>query len=450
MDIEDFKNRKWELFGAPCTPLVTDMFAVAPARYFVKTFGLSCEVLCLFKGNYVEWLYDNAQIVAFSGKILPSLLGGPWEQYERCRQTAKKYADLHEELMERDLSILTDAELDILSRKYIMAFMKQFAVNNLIEPISFYFQTRFRSMLLAEGVRDADIDVLMNAYGRSKYPNYVKLCLAEYQQAKNDEEINAVLKKYAYLSNDYLGPKVLTRAYVEELRKQKIHEPDPHLHIELSSNAKKLLEVFRFIATLQDVRKAESLMMVSGTHLLAAEHAKRIHMPIDVLLYALWDEILDRDINEERLRGRMEQSAFFYGQERTEIFEGEESRILSALVRQSIYGNPEKMSAIKGICASPGKASGVAVIAMQPNDFHRVQKGNVLFTMMTRPEFLPVMQLAAAFVTDEGGITSHAAIVAREMKKPCIIATKVGTKVIKDGMLVEVDADKGIVKILET
>jgi len=56
------------------------------------------------------------------------------------------------------------------------------------------------------------------------------------------------------------------------------------------------------------------------------------------------------------------------------------------------------------------------------------------------------MQRAAAFVTDEGGITCHAAIVAREMKKPCVIGTKIATKIFKDGDIVEVDADKGIVR----
>jgi pyruvate,water dikinase len=59
------------------------------------------------------------------------------------------------------------------------------------------------------------------------------------------------------------------------------------------------------------------------------------------------------------------------------------------------------------------------------------------------------MQKAAAFVTDEGGITCHAAIVARELKKPCIIATKIATKVLKDGDLVEVDANNSIIRILK-
>ena len=68
---------------------------------------------------------------------------------------------------------------------------------------------------------------------------------------------------------------------------------------------------------------------------------------------------------------------------------------------------------------------------------------------MTSVDFVPIMDKAGAFVTNEGGITSHAAIVSREMNKPCIIGTQNATQVIKDGDMVEVDAERGIVKILE-
>ena len=68
---------------------------------------------------------------------------------------------------------------------------------------------------------------------------------------------------------------------------------------------------------------------------------------------------------------------------------------------------------------------------------------------MTTPNYLAAMKKAAAFITDEGGITCHAAIVARELKKPCLIGTKIATKVLRDGDLVEVDAGRGVVKILK-
>jgi phosphohistidine swiveling domain-containing protein len=78
-----------------------------------------------------------------------------------------------------------------------------------------------------------------------------------------------------------------------------------------------------------------------------------------------------------------------------------------------------------------------------------VRQGEVLVAEMTHPDFLPALKKAVAIVTDEGGITCHAAIVSRELKKPCIIGTKIATQVLHDGDLVEVDAERGVVTILE-
>ena len=67
---------------------------------------------------------------------------------------------------------------------------------------------------------------------------------------------------------------------------------------------------------------------------------------------------------------------------------------------------------------------------------------------MTRQDFVPMMRKAIAIVTDEGGITCHAAIISRELKKPCLVGTEIATKMIKDGDLIEVNADKGLVKLI--
>ncbi len=80
---------------------------------------------------------------------------------------------------------------------------------------------------------------------------------------------------------------------------------------------------------------------------------------------------------------------------------------------------------------------------------NNVKAGDIIVAPMTLPDILPAMKKAAAFVTDEGGILCHAAIMSREMKKPCIIGTKIATKVLKDGDLVEVDAKKGVVRIIK-
>lgn len=103
---------------------------------------------------------------------------------------------------------------------------------------------------------------------------------------------------------------------------------------------------------------------------------------------------------------------------------------------------------IKGTTAQEGNIRGLVKIVLSPKDGNKLNDGDVLVTKMSTPDFLPIMKKACAFITDIGGITSHAAIVSREMKKPCIIGVKDATKILKDGDLVEVDADNGIVRIL--
>ncbi len=101
---------------------------------------------------------------------------------------------------------------------------------------------------------------------------------------------------------------------------------------------------------------------------------------------------------------------------------------------------------IKGTVAFRGIAKGRVSIVNSKADLSKVQIGDVLVARVTMPDYLPAMIHAVAFVTDEGGITSHAAIVARELKKPCVVGTKTATNMLKDGDMVEVDAITGIIK----
>ncbi|MFH1053693.1 MAG: PEP-utilizing enzyme [Candidatus Woesearchaeota archaeon] len=111
--------------------------------------------------------------------------------------------------------------------------------------------------------------------------------------------------------------------------------------------------------------------------------------------------------------------------------------------------NSLKRISISGLIAEKGKVKSRVVIVNSFHDLKKVNKGDVLVANTTHPNYLPAMQRASAFVTNEGGIISHAAIVARELKKPCIVGTKNATKVFNTGDLVEVDAENGIVRKIE-
>lgn len=111
--------------------------------------------------------------------------------------------------------------------------------------------------------------------------------------------------------------------------------------------------------------------------------------------------------------------------------------------------NIKKRDVLKGKSIYKGKVQGRVKIIMSFQDVKKFKKNDILISSMTTPDILPATKKAKAIVTDEGGFLCHAAIVSREFKIPCIVGTKIATKVLKDGDLVEVDANKGIVKILE-
>ena len=108
-----------------------------------------------------------------------------------------------------------------------------------------------------------------------------------------------------------------------------------------------------------------------------------------------------------------------------------------------------KKDSIKGRAAYPGIAKGAVKVINKRVEFNKIEKGDILVAPMTDPEYAPAISKAAAFVTDEGGYLCHAAVLCREMKKPCIIGTKIATKIFKDGDIVEVDGNTGIVRIIK-
>lgn len=108
----------------------------------------------------------------------------------------------------------------------------------------------------------------------------------------------------------------------------------------------------------------------------------------------------------------------------------------------------EGLKEIKGNVAYKGKVRGRVKILLYSEQLDTFKDGEILVAEMTEPSFVPAIKRAAAIITDEGGITCHAAIAAREFKIPCITGTRVATQILKDGAEVEVDADNGVVRIL--
>lgn len=108
----------------------------------------------------------------------------------------------------------------------------------------------------------------------------------------------------------------------------------------------------------------------------------------------------------------------------------------------------QSITELKGNTSYKGFVRGIAKIINKPGEMYKFQDGDIIVSVNTTPSLMPVLVKARGIVTDEGGLTCHASILCREIRIPCIVGTKYATKVLKDGDVIEVDAEKGVVRRL--
>ncbi len=181
------------------------------------------------------------------------------------------------------------------------------------------------------------------------------------------------------------------------------------------------------------------------------EIARRLNLSLMHVDYMAQDEIEDAltDVKSQKkytaalLNGRYKKSAYInIGNRFYYLDDAAEQKVRSHLEK-----TPDSETELKGITGNPGIVKGRARVIHETSEFGSMKKGEILVTSFTTPEYVVVMKKAAGIVTDMGSVTSHSSIVARELNIPCVVGTKFATTLIKDGDLLEVDANNGIVRI---
>lgn len=188
------------------------------------------------------------------------------------------------------------------------------------------------------------------------------------------------------------------------------------------------------------------------------EIAKRTGEPIqDIARYYLTDEIWHllegKPLSEQEKTRRTKCFVGLWKGGEISFVSGDEAEDTARMELGDLY-RIKDTNTLKGTTANPGKVTAKARILMA-NDVEQTRivrkdfkKGEVLVTQMTQPSIMDIASRASAFVTDEGGMLSHAAIISRELGIPCIVGTHFATQIIRDGETIEVDANKGIVRRL--
>ncbi|MFH1111659.1 MAG: PEP-utilizing enzyme [Patescibacteria group bacterium] len=210
------------------------------------------------------------------------------------------------------------------------------------------------------------------------------------------------------------------------------------------------LKFFDLYAYIHDLRKEMQNKTTYSFYLLLKETARRFKLSVNNLEWLFYDDVkkilCGEEFNLKEIVLRKKAVYVLVDKSGIERFSG--PRVLR-LAHKVLDLGPIKTKIIKGTPVSPGKLiAKVKVCSGSEEAIRKIKRGDILVCGMTLPNYVPAMKKAVAIITDEGGLTCHAAIIARELNKPCIVGAKIASRVLKDGDRVEVDANKGIVRKL--
>ncbi|MBU1854493.1 MAG: hypothetical protein KKF89_02135, partial [Nanoarchaeota archaeon] len=314
--------------------------------------------------------------------------------------------------------------------------------------------------------------LLIDKFGEKKASQYfteltllTELTSAQKEQIElidlKEQNVEEHWKKYAWVSFNYDGPgwslEDMGKRFANKyqlakinISKRKKEQEELEKKLRLSKKERYLFHVLRTLGFWKFERKSlngkshytlENLMKeIARRHNLTLEEAKSI-LPSE-MKQVLVDKKVDKEILKKRCKLAV---AVYKGYDDYEIYTGEDALRLEHDIKESLKVDPN-IKEIKGSTAYKGYAKGKAKIVNKPEDMKGFKKGYILVSASTSPEIMTAMKKAAAIVTDSGGITCHAAIIARELKVPTIIGTKFASKIIKNDEIIEVDADKGIIR----
>ncbi len=482
-----FLSEPWEVQSMVAAPVYIEAGPISGILGMAKALGYHYNRFIMrYEGTLLHMYYHLDDIHAAASELLARYRKDPGylstlEAYALPRVAAMEKAGL-------DLSRLPKMTFPSLVgeyRKLLSLFHDFFPTSHVLEAVSMTFDRPLRERLSAElsslGREEETTAVFgaLTAPGRMPFVIAVQNSLAALYRLSEGKDLAHPDKTLLAAIDDHVsrfywakitwwgGDRLEQEDVLSELRSYREHGGAPAIiaperFLENSHERKRLLSTLHlsrelselvaitvFCSSWQDDRK---IQMLKGMYVL--EHyikaiAAKIGIEYTLLKYLLFDEVallIERSPEEltRMLAPRTEKFAILH--------DGATALVLSGSAYDTFFSQKtspaEGLVELSGLTASPGIAEGIVRICLQPHRLKNVKEGDILVTSMTRPEYVPALRRCAAVVTDEGGITCHAAVISRELGIPCVIGTKVATKLLKDGMRVQVNANHGMVRQL--
>lgn len=392
------------------------------------------------------------------------------------------YYNRREELLEEFLNRERKTNLNKLSNEQLYKLLfnwYQITLNQIyyinLAPVELGLQKAINDLNPQKYIETDDISVLYSLDDNTAVIKEELAFLKEIYNNKN-EDINEIidkhLEKYDYITIGYGSQPLAKEVLVERYKKiknmdnnklkEKIEEIESYPNKIMKQkeevykrlNNRQLIELFDLAAKLgimRDRKKAllgksvkfrNKIINQIGNKVLEEKENLRYYTMDDFYNLLILGKILDKEEIDKRKEG-------IYISNISKMTSGMESREEYYNSVKSVDEDVNILKTRKGVCASSGKVIGRARICLTFEESNKLEEGEILITYGTDFDFMNAIVKSKAIITEEGGILSHASVISRELKKPCIIAFKGITKVLKNGDLIEVDATKGTVKLLD-
>ncbi|MDP2683437.1 MAG: PEP-utilizing enzyme [bacterium] len=423
----------------------------------------------IVKDHYVHWYWCDADLTRIRTKFFKRLNKNPnylRSLQNKWQQSLKKFEVIIKKTHNTELKKLSNEKLAETYDIFYKHFLNEFS----------YFMTLGDSISMhADRYIVPEFQKLLGKDFNQVFPQIVTTRHTSFldQEFKDRQKLLTIYKKtkkipqklldkhsakYHFITNNYARVKYLTASDFKKLIIQDAKGKKPPTLSVKKLSKDKLLKKYKITKKqstmlyvldqffgIQDTRKKYAMISTYYQFRFLREAARRSKIPFDLLRFSSFREfrdILSRTISRTELQKRSKLCMCIQNNNVYDIYTGQEVMKVFKYFSNLDKNNKE----LKGIVASEGKTEGIVKKILKAHDMVNMDDGDIIIASMTRPEMLPAMKRSSAIITDEGGLTCHAAIVARELGIPCIIGTKNATKLFKDGDKVMVDAYKGIIK----
>lgn len=388
-------------------------------------------------------------------------------------EKAKEFLSFVRKIEKNNWSKLSNQELIEIKEKYIKLYHEIVPYG---EPLPYFLKEKLQAVLDEYLVKEKNIP------GK----NYETLTTSLYQSFLNREteelwniakkyrnnktELSKAVKKhekkYAWILFDYASLVCNERYFLNKAKDLLKNPPKILDYKKLKKDKQKIIKKYKiapiykyYLNVLEDLfylmdRKKEVLTQAHfAITLLYQEAANRLSLSLNDVRWFFWKEVKEallskRKLSFKKAQQRKKSLVTKYINGRAIFLNDKEMKKLILDIEKDQQLNSKKKT-LKGIPASSGKVRGKICYLRSAQENSKIKKGQILLVSNTTPDFMPAVHKATAIITNEGGLTCHAAIISRELKIPCVVGTKIATQILKDGDLVEVDASKGIIKIIK-